>query len=90
MEKYINFTGGSNITHYEIGDEYIILKYKKGIVEYRASKNSQKHIDEMKALAKKGSGLSRYITKNRIKEEGAVAAEETSVYQKIKLMLSFK
>jgi hypothetical protein len=90
MEKYINFTGGSPITHYEIGDEYVILKYKKGIVEYRASKNSQKHIDEMKALAKKGSGLSRYIIKNKIKEEGTIGTDETSVYQRLKLMLSFK
>jgi hypothetical protein len=88
MEKYLNFTGESTITHYEIGDDYIILKYKKDLSEYTVSRNSKKHIDEMKVLAKKGNGLSRYITKHKIKEEGA--SEETTVYQKMKSIFSLK
>jgi len=88
MERYVNYTGDSSITHYELGDEFILIKFKKGIVEYRASSNSQEHIDEMKTRAKKGIGLHRYIMKNKIKAEGS--GEKPGVYEKIKLIFSFK
>lgn len=88
MERYVNYTGDSSITHYELGDEYIRIKCKKGVVEYRASSNSQEHIEEMKTRAKEGIGLYRYIMKNKIKEEGG--EEKPGVYEKIKLIFSFK
>ena len=69
MEKYINFTGDSKITHYEIGDEYILIKSNKRVIEYNSSNNSKDHIERMKVLAQKGSGLYRYIMKNKLKKE---------------------
>lgn len=88
MERYINYTGDSSITHYEIGDEYIRIKCKKGIIEYQTSSNSKEHIEEMKARAKEGIGLYRYIMQNKLKEEGA--GEKSGVYAKLKLIFSFK
>ncbi|ABG58409.1 hypothetical protein [Cytophaga hutchinsonii] len=64
MERYMNSTGKSEITHYETGDVFIRIQYRKSIVEYNASMVSQKHVEAMKLLAAKGSGLSRYIDKN--------------------------
>lgn len=92
MERYINYTGDSTITHYEIGDEYIRIKCKKEILEYHTSSNSKEQIEEMKALAKEGIGLYRYIRKNKVKEKGAEEGgqEKTGVYEKIKLIFSFK
>lgn len=69
MEKYMNSTGKSEITHYETGDAYIRIQYRKSIVEYNASMISQKHVEAMKLLAQKGSGLSRYIDRNIIHEK---------------------
>ena len=88
MERYVNYAGDSTITHYEIGEEYIRVKCKKGILEYNASSNSKDQIEEMKARAKEGIGLYRYIMKNKIKEEGG--REEIGVYEKIKSIFSFK
>jgi len=88
MERYINYTGDSTITHYEFGDEYIRIKSKKGIVEYHASSNSKEAIEEMKVRAKEGIGLYRYIMQNKLKEEGD--GEKPGVYEKIKLIFSFK
>ena len=66
MEKYSNGSGNSPITHYEIGEDYIIVRFKGG-KDYTYSyqgKAGKNNVDAMKSLAKKGSGLSAYITHN--------------------------
>jgi hypothetical protein len=88
MEKYINDTGVSTITHYEVGDEYILVKNKKGILEYCASSNSKEAIEQMKMLAQKGKGLSRYIIKNKIKAEGVQQTNKSDLYKRLKSIFS--
>ncbi|MCK9399183.1 MAG: hypothetical protein M0Q51_04185 [Bacteroidales bacterium] len=66
MEKYLNKSGNSPITHYEIGIDFIIVRFKGGkdyIYSYKG-KAGKYNVDIMKSLAVRGSGLSAYITKN--------------------------
>lgn len=66
MENYLNKSGNSPITHYEIGSDYIIVRFKGG-KDYTYSytgKAGKASVDLMKTLALKGSGLSAFITKN--------------------------
>jgi hypothetical protein len=88
MNKYSNSTGNSIITHYEIGEDYIRIQYTKRLVEYTVSSNSKEHIEEMKVLAKSGLGLYRFIRKNKIQEGVVIQKTRTSVFQRLKLMLS--
>ena len=87
MNRYVNSTGGSIITHYEIGDDFICIQYKKERLVYSTSNNSKEDIEGMKVLAKAGTGLYRYIMINKIKQAAIVKKE--GIYQKIKLMFSF-
>lgn len=87
MERYINYTGDSTITHYEIGEDFIRVKYKKELVEYNTLSNSKDDIEEMKILAKGGIGLYRYIMMNKIKEVDT--GKKAGVYQRLKVMFSF-
>jgi len=66
METYKNFSGDSGVTHFEIGDDFIDVKFKgkSTIYIYSNSKNGQHHIDAMKVLAVKGRGLCAYITQH--------------------------
>ena len=92
MEKYMNVTGESEITHYELGDEYIRIHYKKSIVEYNTSIIAQQHIDAMKLLAQRGKGLSRYIDRNLYNRNTKKrSAEKTSVLRGLLgSLISFK
>lgn len=74
----MNVTGESEITHYETGDEYIRIHYKKSIVEYNSSMIAKQHIDAMKQLAQKGKGLSRYIERNLYNRNSIKRATEKS------------
>jgi len=63
MERYRNSGGDSGISSYEIGDDFIIVKFTGTFRTYRYSyrKAGQHHIENMKRLAKSGSGLNGYI-----------------------------
>lgn len=65
MIKYRNSNGDSGIAAYEVGEDYILVKFSEGgtyLYSYR--KAGQRHVDEMKRLAQRGSGLNSYINKN--------------------------
>jgi hypothetical protein len=66
MVAYKNHSGESGVTHYEIGDDYINVKFKgkSDIYTYSYSRSGKHHIDTMKKLAIKGLGLSTYISQN--------------------------
>ena len=83
MKKYTNDTRKSPITHYEIGEEFIRVKFRKALIEYDNQTHSKIHVDKMKTLAKSGEGLSRYITKNVATGRRMVLTEPTK-------FLSFK
>lgn len=66
MERYLNRSGNSPITHYQIADTSITVWFKGSIRTYTYSyrKAGSYHVENMKRLAVSGSGLSAYITKN--------------------------
>lgn len=66
MPAYSNKRGNSPITNYEIHSDAIIVRFKGGnSYTYSYSGAAGKyHVDEMKALATTGAGLSAYITQN--------------------------
>ncbi|KAF2517194.1 hypothetical protein [Flavobacterium foetidum] len=64
MERYANRSGGSGVYAYSIGLDCIHVKFSGNAKIYQYSytgKAGQKHVDNMKLLAQKGSGLNTYI-----------------------------
>ena len=64
MERYANRSGGSGVFAYEIGLDYIKIKFNGTTKIYQYSysgRAGQRHVDNMKLLASKGSGLNAYI-----------------------------
>lgn len=66
MERYRNSGGGSGVSTFEIGSDYIIVKFSGTVRTYRYSyrKAGQNHVENMKRLARSGSGLNAYINQN--------------------------
>ncbi len=67
MEIYKDITNDSNVTHYDIGDTYIKVKFNGTAKIYTYSysgKAGKYHVDRMKILAKSGDGLNSYINLN--------------------------
>lgn len=65
MERYRNSGGDSGISSYEIGTDFIIVKFTGTFRTYRYSyrKAGQHHVENMKRLARSGSGLNGYINR---------------------------
>jgi hypothetical protein len=63
MERYRNSGGDSGVSAYEIGSDYIIVKFSGTAKTYRYSyrKAGQNHVENLKRLAQSGSGLNSYI-----------------------------
>lgn len=65
MEKYANRRGNSPITHYQINNDSITVWFKGGksyTYSYRGAGIT--NVETMKSLARSGSGLSAFITRN--------------------------
>lgn len=62
MTEYENYGGNSNVVAYEIGYDYIDVRFAGGSV-YRYSYYSagEENVETMKELAISGSGLNSYI-----------------------------
>ena len=64
MERYRNLSGTSGVSAYEIGADYIRVRFSTGAVyRYSYRKAGSGHIEQMKDLARRGSGLNSYITR---------------------------
>lgn len=65
MERYRNSGGDSGVSSYEIGTDYITVKFSGSFQTYRYSyrKAGQNHVEIMKRLARSGSGLNSYINR---------------------------
>lgn len=65
MERYRNSGGNSGVLAYEIGPDYILIKFSGSYRIYRYSyrKAGQHHVETMKRLAQSGSGLNSYINR---------------------------
>lgn len=64
MERYRNSGGDSGISDYEIGSDYIIVKFSGSARTYTYSyggRAGRNHVENMKKLAQNGSGLNAYI-----------------------------
>jgi hypothetical protein len=68
MERYRNSGGDSGVSAYEIGSDYITVKFSGTAKTYRYSyrKAGQNHVENLKRLAQSGSGLNAYIN-NHVK-----------------------
>ncbi len=66
MERYINSGRDSGVDSFEIGDDYIEVKFAGTFKKYRYSymRAGRHHVDQMKVLARRGSGLNSYINSN--------------------------
>lgn len=65
MERYRNSGGDSGVSSFEIGADYITVKFSGTIRIYRYSyrKAGQNHVETMKKLARSGRGLNSYINR---------------------------
>jgi hypothetical protein len=66
MERYRNLSGNSPVTFYQINDTSITVWFSGASRTYTYSyrKAGSMHVEQMKELARSGSGLSAYINKN--------------------------
>jgi hypothetical protein len=65
MEHYKNLGGDSGIDAYEIGADFIRVRFSTGAVYlYNYSSAGSSNIEHMKQLAKKGMGLNSFIQTN--------------------------
>jgi len=62
MERYRNSGGDSGVSAYEIGSDYILVKFSGTARTYRYSyrKAGQNHVENLKRLAQNGRGLNSY------------------------------
>jgi hypothetical protein len=68
MIPYKNLGGDSNITHYENGDGYIKVHFRKGywkLYTYTHMSAGSSVIQHMQNLAEQGQGLNSYISRNK-------------------------
>jgi hypothetical protein len=65
LERYLNRSGDSGVTDYELGTDFIRVRFRGGVT-YRYGRVSpgQHHVDRMKACAVAGRGLGTYISQN--------------------------
>lgn len=66
MERYRNSGDGSGVSTYEIGSDYIDVKFNGNSKIYRYSYSGgagSHHVENLKQLARNGSGLNAYIVK---------------------------
>jgi len=66
MKPYANRGGNSNVESYEIGNDFIAVKFKRTlkIYVYSYSTAGAQNVDRAKQLAENGSGLNSHIMLN--------------------------
>lgn len=65
MPVYSNLSGSSNISAYNIGDEFIAVMFNNGnTYTYTYDSAGEDNVEEMKTLAQSGSGLNSFILTN--------------------------
>ena len=65
MERYANLGGDSNVVGYEIGDDFIRVRFSdSSIYLYTYLSAGSNNIEQMKRLARNGQGLNAFINRN--------------------------
>lgn len=61
MQRYLNRNGESGVLAYELGPDWIAVKFAEGAVyRYDAERPGRSAVAEMKRMAEQGQGLSSY------------------------------
>ena len=64
MEIYRDIDGGSGVSDYEIGNDFIIVQFTKGDTYlYNYSVTGSNHVQHMVSLARTENGLNGYINR---------------------------
>lgn len=72
MTRYLNYGGSSDIAAYETGLDYIRVQLRNGeLYTYNYGKPGAYHVEQMKFLAKRGTGLDQYIA-DRVRHQYAL------------------
>ncbi len=63
MQRYRNSGGNSGVSAFEIGDDFITVKFSgtSRTYTYSYKRAGRHHVERMKSLAVRGSGLNGYI-----------------------------
>lgn len=66
MERYSNRSGSSEVSAYEIGNDFLEVKFSETFRTYTYSyrRGGNAHVENMKRLAINGSGLNSYINRH--------------------------
>lgn len=65
MHRYRNLSGHSGVVAYEIGRDFIAVRFAGGdTYRYTHAKPGRTQVEAMKALALAGRGLSTYISRH--------------------------
>ncbi|SIT44272.1 conserved hypothetical protein [Paraburkholderia ribeironis] len=76
MERYRNLSGDSGVDAYEIGDEFVKVRFRSGDVYwYTQASVGARHVAALKCLARRGQGLSAYISQHPEVKEGYARRE---------------
>lgn len=72
MQPYGNLSGQSGIVAYEIGEDFVKVRFRDNpdLYVYSTAKIAAAKIDEMKRLAVAGRGLATFISRNSDVRDG--------------------
>jgi hypothetical protein len=71
MRPYMNLSGNSGVLEYDVGPEFIEVRFRGGasyVYSYRGV--GRENVERMKALAGAGRGLSTFISQNPSVRDG--------------------
>ncbi|HZZ09642.1 MAG TPA: hypothetical protein VFE79_03030 [Paraburkholderia sp.] len=65
MERYRDLSGDSGVDAYEIGDDFVAVRFRSGVAYwYTKASVGAKHVAALKRLARSGQGLATYISQH--------------------------
>jgi hypothetical protein len=65
MQRYRNLSGHSGVVAYEIGDDFVRVRFNSGTVYlYTMESVGAQHLDALKQRAGRGQGLGTYISQH--------------------------